>query len=1115
MNRRTILSVVVACLPYHFSTCANDRISLESSPLSWQQDAELTDVFFHNENIGWAVGVQGVILRTTNGGHDWKEIGQVEVADEVQQDLSFQQKIQAMQSGLRTQSTGIADGRSGGAERYRCRFESVHFIDEKTGWVAGGYNVPYLNHSRGIVLKTSDGGLTWRRIKSVFTPRLKRIYFSDRSHGWAIGERGNMLDSSIFYTTDGGETWTQGPLGPPQGETRSVSFRHGDMTARGFVAICEQGKLVGDTGVRERTGDPQRMTDAVLRKIRMIDPQALWCVGDEGAVWRTQNAGASWQPLSDDPASAIHQQFRQFDFQAIGVSPSKVWLAGSPGTVIFSVDRTSGEILSHSTGTTTPINSLHFADELHGWCVGSFGTILVTRDGGQSWQTQRGHHRSLAILGLANDEACLPFEAIAQYAGEDDRLMGTAVLIGSASAVAGQAIERLGGMNLSMTIQDVQEGVSEDLRLERMVRMIRTLKPNVVLLEPGSHLSPVSNRREAGQMDSESLVRTAIAKAADRSAFTDQIAIARLEPWSVDRLAVASMGGTVTLDPQRMLLRTGCLLEDKIAISRALMNQPLFATDRKYYRVEALSTIPLTQQSDLLSGLASSGKLLPQRASDQRLRGSRSAIELANLKQRKLLEFSRFEARNENDFQVWYQQIDQWVAGLDPFVAGCSLAQLAEIYLEHGRTELAAKSLELLIARVPGHPLEAASMTWLIRYFGSDEFGRFEQKSRASHPSQAGRLVSGGEADRRGIHAASQAHTARQDGQTITVWTPMSDDTDSGEGENPIALVDSQEPTDLTEIQRAHYEFYSQRWRRAGYYFTQLGQLDPDLISHPQFQLIEAKLKRKLGNIPSAEATLRKLIQSDRAEAELKHVAQLEFEFGQKESGTSAESIGCMCVAPGARPVLDGNLDEPFWELAKEHGYHQRAVLNELANTPSSFSAPPKDALMFACDGEFLYIGLQCAKLPGQSYPASNDPRPRDPDLSFRDRVQFWMDIDSDFQSAYRFTVDYRGWGAEDLNGAHGWNPKWYIGQSQDEHVWRIEAAIPLEELTAAPIEAGKTGWLIRLDRISGEGGNRWQAVGEIAREPTVSAVTNRVAKKGLYQNLLALPTGFERFEFR
>ena len=53
--------------------------------------------------------------------------------------------------------------------------------------------------------KTADAGRTWTRItrdmiRVEFV--MRDVHFTDRDHGWAVGEGGEIL-----YTEDGGEKW--------------------------------------------------------------------------------------------------------------------------------------------------------------------------------------------------------------------------------------------------------------------------------------------------------------------------------------------------------------------------------------------------------------------------------------------------------------------------------------------------------------------------------------------------------------------------------------------------------------------------------------------------------------------------------------------------------------------------------------------------------------------------------------------------------------------------------------------------------------------------------------------------------------------------------------------
>ncbi len=118
---------------------ADDLARLDLPP-SWEEHAELTDVFFLNSQLGWAVGAQGVILRTVDGGRSWSKIS---TALKTQaEELSLTQKLRNMQPVREAELL----------RPVRCRLESIFFVDANTGWVAGGFDYPCLDRSRAVLL---------------------------------------------------------------------------------------------------------------------------------------------------------------------------------------------------------------------------------------------------------------------------------------------------------------------------------------------------------------------------------------------------------------------------------------------------------------------------------------------------------------------------------------------------------------------------------------------------------------------------------------------------------------------------------------------------------------------------------------------------------------------------------------------------------------------------------------------------------------------------------------------------------------------------------------------------------------------------------------------------
>lgn len=77
----------------------------------------------------------------------------------------------------------------------RVTLEGLFALDPMTAWAVG---------TRGVILSTADGGVTWRQQTSGVEAWLSAVHFSDRQHGWAVGGL-----NTILKTTDGGEAWTK------------------------------------------------------------------------------------------------------------------------------------------------------------------------------------------------------------------------------------------------------------------------------------------------------------------------------------------------------------------------------------------------------------------------------------------------------------------------------------------------------------------------------------------------------------------------------------------------------------------------------------------------------------------------------------------------------------------------------------------------------------------------------------------------------------------------------------------------------------------------------------------------------------------------------------------
>ena len=121
-------------------------------------------------------------------------------------------------------------------------------------------------------------------------------------------------------------------------------------------------------------------------------------------------------------------------------------------------------------------------------------------------------------------------------------------------------------------------------------------------------------------------------------------------------------------------------------------------------------------------------------------------------------------------------------------------------------------------------------------------------------------------------------------------------------------------------------------------------------------------------------------------------------------------------------------------------------------------------------------LAIRCRQVPGVRYETATGKRPRDPDLSDTDHIDIFFDLNRNYSTYHRFSIDHRGWASDAYGSDASWNPKWYVAAQTLDGAWTAEAAIPLTELNAT-IVPGKTVWAIGIQRtVPGVGFQSWSA---------------------------------------
>jgi len=913
-----------------------------------------------------------------------------------------------------------------------CPLNSVCFIDRQTGWAAGGFSRPYTHTSSGVLLSTRDGGRTWQHNSNLLLPTLKRIRFYDLKHGWAIGCPSAMFSTGVFTTDNGGRSWR------PLSGGEASHWLAGDFLDP-FSGISFSGALAGRSGavavVRRGGIEPARTGGFGLRNLEAMklvataqSPVNGWLVGDGGLVMMTGDLGASWQT---PPGELPSNMTRHFDFAALAVRGPKCWIAGSPGTRVFHSPDAGRSWTAYATGTQLPIHGLWFVDERRGWAVGALGTILATEDAGQTWQRQRAGGARAALLGLFSGGSDVPLELFAQLCGNDGYL-GVVEVINR-----------------------------RDVEVKRRNQAHPADRIHEALIAVGASDAGCAWRfplRQAGLK----LAADRIINGWDRA--NDARGLAELEIHLVRQIRLWRPEVIVTHDasprgddPLGHLINQAVLQAVGKAADPTLLSEQITHAGLEPWQVKKVyASVPpgrrgspevvtaklATRLGCSLADAAATPRgliedrfgvapetlgfcLLVRRLPQEQGRGdffNGIVLRPGGDARRQLteppadgLDLLRRIAQRRRNMQAILEQ-----SGKVPLGATQLLAQTGE--LTRGLDEESAGRILYHLGRryhqTGRWPLAAETFELLTDSYPNHSLSRPALLWLVQY-------YAGGETAWR-VQGAQRRYTVRQ-ASTLSI--------DTSQQEN--------------------------RPERAAELGKQIERTWPDLFAEGKLQFPLAVAQRKRGFPRQAER-----FYMARAR-DATHDARWACAKGEQ---WLAEPIGLPpkavlhCAVARAKPRLDGRLDDEVWQRAKP------AQLRSGQHDDDQWPA----VAMLAYDAEYLYLAINCRFAPGTKYEPTKGPRPRDPDLSARDRVDVFIDLDRDYATCYRLTIDHRGWPGEGCWGDSTWDPTWFVAADTSQGDWTAEAAIPMDQLTGN-YPTSRAVWAVGIQRtVPGVGFQSW-----------------------------------------
>ena len=252
---------------------------------------DLVAVFFTSAEKGWIAGDNGYLAHTENSGKNWtqQDIGTTENINEIyfRNDengyLVAGRKMYITKNGGRswneTQIFRSGEIRSGTPE-----FLSIRFADKRRGIIIGSLLNKAEKVIDSLVVRTEDGGETWRRVIVPTKTELYHLDFVGSAKCWIVGDGGLILNSN-----DGGANFQKQFSGTDK-DLYNVDFRDEN-----------EGYIVGSKGtiLRTETGGGSWLTvktqfPETFMRVDFADDKNGWIVGYGGSILRSSDKGKSW-----------------------------------------------------------------------------------------------------------------------------------------------------------------------------------------------------------------------------------------------------------------------------------------------------------------------------------------------------------------------------------------------------------------------------------------------------------------------------------------------------------------------------------------------------------------------------------------------------------------------------------------------------------------------------------------------------------------------------------------------------------------------------------------------------------------------------------------------------
>ena len=286
--------------------------------------ADLVSVSAVDNNVCWIGGHDGVVLRTTNGGTTWTNVGGGSVIGTINRAenvyaLDANTCLAAMLSSSGTYVYRTSNGGSNWAQVFAQNNGSIGAVQMTSA--TNGFMVGDPVNSRWSLWKTSDGGASWDSTGLY-------LKASGNEYGWAssLFINGSNIwfgtnNSRIYYSSDDGATWTA--------QTTPLLNIYG-LSFSGNIGIAGGSTSAGDGAISISSDNGTTWTPGPFSG---SGPASCTSEGNNfiyitltGAIYLSTNSGVSFQEADSVSGSEYYNV-------KIARTGNSVWACGVGGII--------------------------------------------------------------------------------------------------------------------------------------------------------------------------------------------------------------------------------------------------------------------------------------------------------------------------------------------------------------------------------------------------------------------------------------------------------------------------------------------------------------------------------------------------------------------------------------------------------------------------------------------------------------------------------------------------------------------------------------------------------------------------------------------------------------